>query len=123
MPQRLLIVMAMHAEAEPVAAALGLGPPEPIHPALPARRFRGTFAGADIDLVGNGVDPRFGVDAIGTVPAALTTWTASLAFSPTMILNAGTAGGFARHGGEIGDIYLSHGPLVFHDRRIPLGAF
>jgi nucleoside phosphorylase len=117
----ILIMMAMEAEAAPVAAALKLGPPEPLHPRLPARMRASASPG--LALVTHGQDPRFEVDAIGTQPAALTTWVAATRLSPRLIVNAGTAGGFARHGAAIGDVYLSHGPVVYHDRRIPLGDF
>jgi nucleoside phosphorylase len=113
----------MHAEAAPVVARLGLDSAKTLHPRLPALVHSGEFSGTVVDLVVNGVDARFGVDAIGTVPAALTAWTGALEQRSTLIISAGTAGGFARHGANIGDIYLSEGPLVFHDRRIPLAGF
>ena len=53
------------------------------------------------------LDQRFNVDAIGTQPAALTTWVAATRSQPRLIINAGTAGGFAQHGAAIGDIGVS----------------
>ncbi len=70
-----------------------------------------------------GRDPRFGVDSIGTIPAALLTQRLIDRFSPRLLVNAGTAGGFERQGGRIGDVYLGDEVAVFHDRRIPLDGF
>jgi 5'-methylthioadenosine nucleosidase len=123
MVQPILILMAMEAEAAPVAGALGLGPHENLHPRLPARVRVGDTSGSRVILVTHGLDERFGVDAIGTQPAAVTAWVAATHYKPRLIVNAGTAGGFSRHGGAIGDVYLSHGPVVYHHRRIPLGSF
>ena len=55
----------------------------------------------------NGTDTAHGVPAVGTVPAALTTYAAIAELSPDLIINAGTAGGFAARGAKVGDIYLS----------------
>jgi len=70
-----------------------------------------------------GLDPRFGVDSIGTIPAALLTQRLIDRFAPRLLVNAGTAGGFERQGGRIGDVYLGDEAAVFHDRRIPLDGF
>lgn len=41
---------------------------------------------------------------------------------PDLIINAGTAGGFKRCGGSIGDAYIgTH--FKHHDRRIPIPSF
>jgi nucleoside phosphorylase len=71
----------------------------------------------------NGVDPRFGVDAIATQPAALNTFLTLTHWPAELVLTAGTAGGWARHGASIGDVYLSRERFVYHDRRIPLPGF
>jgi nucleoside phosphorylase len=42
--------------------------------------------------------------------------------NPDIIINAGTAGGFRRKGGEIGDVYISTF-MKYHDRRIPIHSF
>ena len=70
-----------------------------------------------------GRDPRFGVDSIGTLPAALLTHHIIDRFVPGVIVNAGTAGGFERRGAQVGDVYLGDEVTVFHDRRIPLDGF
>ena len=70
-----------------------------------------------------GEHPRFGCDAIGTIPAALLTHAIVERFAPARLVNAGTAGGFEARGGQVGDVYLGAEVAVFHDRRIPLGPF
>ena len=44
------------------------------------------------------------------------------AFKPDIIINAGTAGGFARVNGQIGDVYVCN-HFTHHDRRIPVPGF
>jgi len=59
---------------------------------------------------------------VGTTPAALTAYLAIKKLQPDLVINAGTAGGFSRKGGCIGDAYIS----LFckhHDRRIPIPGF
>jgi len=70
-----------------------------------------------------GAHPRFNVDSIGTIPAALLANTALERFGPTRLINAGTAGGFESRGGVVGDLYMGAEVAVFHDRRIPLPGF
>jgi len=66
--------------------------------------------------------PRFGVDSVGTVPAALAAYAALSAFKPDLLLNAGTAGGFRARGGAVGDVYLSSSSRN-HDRLIEIPVF
>ena len=116
----ILVVMAMMAEAEPVIDALELEPAaSPAGARLPAR----WFAGRELALVVNGPDPTHGVDSIGTTAAALTTYAAVEHLDPTWIVSAGTAGGFASRGGFVGQVVVARGPVIHHDRRIPLGRF
>ena len=114
--------MAMAAEAEPVVSALGarsVNGPSP----LVAQWFDVERNGADIRVAVNGRDRRFGVDSIGTEAAALTTYSTITDFQPELVISAGTAGGWQRCGGEIGDVYVSDGYVVHHDRRIALEGF
>ena len=60
----------------------------------------------EVALVLPGSDPVHGVNRVGTVPAATTALAALTKFAPDLLLNAGTAGGFAYQGGAIGDVYL-----------------
>src|SRR5262245_32349516 len=115
--------MAMHAEAAPVAAGLGLVEDGRLHPRLPAVVLRGRALASAVVLVVHGVDERFGVDSIGTQPAAVTAFAACERLRPRVVINAGTAGGFGRAGAQIGDVYISDGAVVYHSRRIALGEF
>ncbi len=119
--------MAMEAEAEPARRALGLkGAARPLHPALSPVIYQsdGTSGGdADLAVAVYGTDVRFGVDSIGTQTATLAAFMAMEAHRPDVVISAGTAGGFRSRGGEIGTVYLSTEPLVFHDRRIGIPGF
>ena len=111
--------MAMEAEAAPVRAALGLeGQGRQLHPAFPAR----LWANGAVALAVNGTDPRFGVDSIGTQPAVTTTLHAIELVHPSLVVSAGTCGGFAERAGTIGSVYLASS-CGFHDRRIDIPAF
>ncbi|MEM8707666.1 MAG: 5'-methylthioadenosine nucleosidase [Actinomycetota bacterium] len=125
------IVMAMDAEAAPLRTALGA---EPVASpawasAVPARLSRASSAGVDVVLATNGTDPRTGVDCIGSTAAALTTQVVLDACRteagrlPDLVLSVGTAGGWARSGASIGDVYLGWDRFVCHDRRIDLPGF
>jgi 5'-methylthioadenosine nucleosidase len=119
-----VIQIAMEAEAKPCIDRLRcFGEPELLASPLPALVRAGVWRGATLRMVTHGVDARFGVDCIGTQPAAVTAWAACTRFRPRLIINAGTAGGFARERAEVGDVYITDGPIVFHDRRVPLGSF
>jgi 5'-methylthioadenosine nucleosidase len=114
--------MAMMAEARPLCEALGA---QEIagDDILPTRFFEAQRDEFTMVIAVNGVDPRFGVDSIGKETAALTTLTLLRRFAPDLVISAGTAGGWARHGTEIGDVFLSEEALVHHDRRIDIAGF
>jgi nucleoside phosphorylase len=119
------VVMAMRAEARPVLDALGAvaaAPPPGAEP-LPQRWFRARRRGVEVVVVVNGVDPHHAVDSIATQPAALSTFLLCREWSPDLVVTAGAAGGWARCGGEVGDVYLSRDRFVYHDRRIELPGF
>lgn len=114
--------MAMMAEATPIVSVLGarsVNGPSP----LAAQWFDVERNGADVRVAVNGRDRRFGVDSIGTEAAALTTYSTIASFEPELVISAGTAGGWQRCGGEVGDVYVSDGHVVHHDRRIALEGF
>ncbi len=114
--------MAMMAEARPVCEALGakeIAGDE----ILPTKFFAAEQGETTTIIAVNGVDPRFEVDSIGKEAAALTTLALIRRFSPDLVISAGTAGGWARHGTEIGDVFLSEEALVHHDRRIDIAGF
>jgi nucleoside phosphorylase len=53
----------------------------------------------------------------------LQAYAALRSFAPTVVLNAGTAGGFERRGGRIGEVVAGNGRFVYHDRVIPIPGF
>lgn len=122
---RLLIVMAMHAEAEPVTELLALkavaNPPWAAP--VPMRLWQGGLGSLEIDLVVNGVDPDSGLDLIGTQPATASAMLGCEAFKPDLVLSAGTCGGYHARGGSIGKVYLAHDRVWFHDRRVAIPGF
>ena len=73
-------------------------------------------------VVCNGPDPKFGVDSVGTVPAALTAYSLLTHLKPDLLVNAGTAGGFAARGGGVGDVYVGYA-CRHHDRHIQLPLY
>ena len=76
----------------------------------------------EVLLANLGVDEKFGVNSVGTVPAALTTFELLNSFPVDLVINPGTAGGFSARGGKIGDIYLPT-KVLFHHREIPMGPY
>lgn len=114
----LAIQFAMAGEAAPYLDAGGFTEVSP--DAVYGFRF---YERADVVVGVAGTHPRFGVDAVGTVPASLLTHALLTRFKPSRLINAGTAGGFEARGAAIGDVYLGAEAVVFHDRRIPLGEF
>ena len=117
-----MIVMAMGAEAAPVLDALDASPIEAVPP-LPFAWYRATRGGCEVVVAVNGRDARHAVDKIGTQPAALNTYLVVERHRPDLVITAGTAGGWARAGGEIGDVYLSLDRFVYHDRRIAIPGY
>ena len=116
---RPLIVMAMEAESAPVREILGLvGDGNEFGEGISAR----LWSNESVHLVTNGFDSRFGIDAIGTIPASLSTYFAIRKTNPSIVISAGTCGGFISRKGFIGEIILAN-RCVFHDRRIPLDGF
>lgn len=122
--QRVVVLIAMEAEAQPLLERLGLekDDPPPIASPAPAVSYSGTALGLDLHIVCNGKCSIHNVDQIGTVPAALTAYLALQAFKPDLLISAGTAGGFKAQGGAIGDVYISKA-VMHHDRRIPIPGF
>ena len=120
--KRIAVVMAMSAEASPVLTALSAEAATGVAP-LVLRWFTATRHRSEILIALNGRDRRFGVDSIGTEPAALSTYVAIDRFRPDVVISAGTAGGWERAGGAIGDVYVSDGCVVYHDRRIAIEGF
>jgi 5'-methylthioadenosine/S-adenosylhomocysteine nucleosidase len=114
--------MAMGAEASSLLVSLQA---VAVHgaPPLSVKWFSAQRHGAELMIALNGRDRRFGVDSIGTDAAVLNTYAVIERFHPDIVISAGTAGGWRRSGGEIGDVYVSDRHVVHHDRRIDLAGF
>lgn len=119
-----LVIVAMEAEANPLIELLGhLTLVEPSVSFSPFRIYSGDHGSRyKVTLVTNGKDKRFGVDNVGTVPAAIAAFASIHQFSPDLVINAGTAGGFKAKGACIGDVFLTK-CVCNHDRRIPIPGF
>ena len=120
--RRILVVMAMAAEAQPLIDALTVRwgqPPveDDLEPPLPMRshHFRRP-AGGEVLLAVNGPDPVFGVDSVATQPAALATHAGIRRLCPDLVLTVGTAGALPGRA-TIGEVFHVGG-FRFHDRRI-----
>jgi 5'-methylthioadenosine nucleosidase len=121
-----VIVIAMEAEAMPFINFLGLKPDlDFFPPSTPFDAFVGSYGECKVTVVTNGKDEihETGVDNVGTVPAAMVTFLALQKLPETsLVINAGTCGGFQRKGAEIGDVFLTTA-VAHHDRRIPIPEF
>jgi 5'-methylthioadenosine nucleosidase len=139
----IVIAIAMEAEAAPFIQHLSLQPVPDFFPATtPFLAYQGTHHQCNLTVITNGKDMVHGtgVDNVGTIPAALSTYLAlsklnsnvhhdSLETDQTtpkktvdLLINAGTCGGFKKMGAEIGDVYLTTS-VAHHDRRIPIPSF
>jgi len=128
--KHVLVPIVMEAEAAPFVAHLDLKPVEGFFPShTPFVAFSGSHSDTKVTVITMGKDSVYetGVDNVGTVPASLATFLAveKMKADETpvdLVLNGGTCGGFARKGGEIGDVYLTTG-VANHDRRIGIPGF
>lgn len=122
--QHIAILMAMQGEAEPFMRHFGFTEqPGLLCPALPFRCFQKEINQLRVSLVTSGIDSRHGVDNIGCEPATLMAHESISKLAPDVLISAGTAGGFANKGAQIGTVYASAKYFVFHDRLVPLEAF
>lgn len=118
----IVILVAMEQEAAPMIKEFNLERQESLCNICQCLTFSGKYAGCSLYLITNGKCRRYGVDEVGTVPAALSAYVAIKNINPDLIINAGTAGGFYRKSAGIGDTYVvSH--IKCHDRRIPIPEF
>lgn len=113
----------MQDEALPLIRRLNLVDQGHLAPPMPMRWFDGRVDPLRIDVIVMGSDRRFGIDCIATQPAAVAAQIVCDKLKPDLIINPGTCGGFTKRGGAIGKVYLTGGPFLFHDRRIPLQPF
>ncbi len=111
----------MEAEAKPMVELMGLKEDDPpiIPRPAPCVSYSGDYAGIKVHVVRNGTCDLHGVDNVGTVPAALTTYLSLEHIKPDLLISVGTAGGFRGRGASIGDVYVGTA-TVHHDRRIPI---
>ncbi len=117
------LLFAMQDEALPLIRRLELADKGYLSPPMPMRWYDGAVGRLRVDVIVMGADRRFGIDCIGTQPAAVATQLVLDKLDPDLLINAGTCGGFIKRGGTIGKVYLTGGPFYFHDRRIPLPPF
>ncbi len=120
---KISILMAMEAEAQPLINSLRLVSQDLGKDQLPFKFYWGhTDNGILVELITAGKDPEHNVDNVGTQPATLMAYLAINEFKPDIVINAGTAGGFGMYGCRVGDVYLSKG-FIFHDRIIDIPGF
>ena len=60
----------------------------------PCVLYGGKLGSLTVYVVWNGKDSTFGVDNVGTVPAALSTYLAVHVLKPDLVISTGTCGGF-----------------------------
>lgn len=120
----IVFIVAMQSEALPLVEALQLQQDDGslFPPGVPWVRYHGNHEGLDINVVVPGKCLIFGVDNVGTVPAALITYASIQALHPDLIIDVGTAGGFKAKGARIGDAFIAT-EVANHDRRIPIPIF
>ncbi|MBI1303832.1 MAG: hypothetical protein GC172_08605 [Phycisphaera sp.] len=119
-PRRVLLFVAMEAEAEPIARALGLAPDR--LPLGSAGVRSGRTGALEVSLLSPGICANTRVDQIGPVHAAAVLARALERIPCDLVVNAGTAGGFESQGQRIADIVLARDTL-FHDARVALGGY
>lgn len=116
--------MAMQQEAQPIIDSLQMiESTSAIHPQLPMRCFQKQIGTLNLSLLVSGIDNRHQVDNIGSEAATLMAYEAITQLKPDLLISAGTAGGFAKRGAQIGTIYVSEEHFVYHDRHVPLPGF
>ena len=120
MYKNICFIVAMKAEAATFIEQMNLAEDKSFAPDLPMRLWKGKIGETSISVVINGKDAEYNVDLIGTQAATLTTAIAITTLNPDLIISAGTAGGFASKGAEVGDVFLSYPKIVFHDRRVDI---
>jgi 5'-methylthioadenosine nucleosidase len=120
--KKILIVIAMDSEANPIIQQLGLKPLAHHFSNLPMNGYVGHRHESDILLIKNGEDPINKVQNIGKEAATLSTYLGIEYFHPDLIISIGTAGSVPENGAKLMDIYLSR-TTYFFDRRIPMKGY
>ena len=115
--ERILLIVAMEKEAQPMINKMGMKKIEnSLDPLLPAKAYEKETEKGKIILVVSGKCRHHEVDRIGSQGLNLVAWEAIKMFSPHLLINPGTAGGFHRRGATPGDIYVSTESIKYHDR-------
>lgn len=122
MIRRVMLMVAMEEEAQPLVEALKLQKRDQSLENLPTVIHEGEHQGGYVAVVSPGRDQSTGVNLIGTDAAALTTYLAARALQPDLIVSAGTCGGFNRTDGKVGDVFCVSS-FQYHDRRIPIPGY
>lgn len=118
------ILVAVEDEALPFIESMGLKENTAIlHPKLPMRCFQGTHKSLALSVVLSGKDERHQVDYIGSEASAVMAYETVTKLNPDVMISAGTAGGFAEQGADIGTVYLSDEYYVYHDRHVPIPGY
>ncbi len=120
--QKILLVVAMDTEAQPIIETLHLQPLNHSFSNLPMHGYIGDQNGTSILLMINGEDPVHKVQNIGTEAATLSTYLGIEFFHPDLIISVGTAGSVIENGAALRDIYISE-KIYFTDRRIPMEGY
>lgn len=120
--QKVLLVVAMDSEAEPIIKTLHLKPLSHQFSDLPMRGYIGQQGKTEILMMINGEDPVNKVQNIGTEPATLSTYLGIEYFHPDLVISIGTAGGVIENGAVLKDVYFSE-KVYFVDRRIPMDGY
>jgi len=124
MIKNISILMAMQDEAAPLINHFEMTEQfDCFAGALPFRCFQKQVGDFTLSVVTSGIDAVNKVDNIGCEPATLMAFESINKLSPDLIISAGTAGGFASKGAQIGTVYASEKHFVFHDRIVPLPGF
>ena len=120
--ESILIMIAMEAEAKPLLDKLALQKEQMSHPWAPFELYSGMHSNGltKISVCVNGKAVNAGgVDNVGTTPAAVATFLMITELKPSIVINAGTAGGFKSKGAAIGDAFVAT-MCRHHDRRITI---
>lgn len=120
--RKVLIVVAMDTEAQPIIKELNLTPLKHAFSNLPMRGYVGQRGKISILLMRNGRDPVNLVQNIGKEAATLTTYLGIDYFHPDLVISIGTAGGVASNGAVLKEIIMSQ-KIYFFDRRIPMRGY
>lgn len=120
--KKVMLVVAMRSEADPLIQAFKLHEVKNAFPGLPMKFYQGNYKRLNLSLMLNGLDPQFQVPNIGTEAATLSTYLGIQKAHPDLVISIGTAGGIAQSGAALQDIYAST-TINFFDRRIAVYPF